>query len=51
MPCFHRRYRCQGELSQRGVVLAVDTLALEDGELDGLLIIYLELVLLLLDSL
>jgi hypothetical protein len=33
----HGRNRCEGELSERGVVLAVDTLTLEDGELDGLL--------------
>jgi hypothetical protein len=31
----HRRYRGQGELSERGVVLAVDTLTLEDGELNS----------------
>ena len=29
----HGRNRCEGELSERGVVLAVDTLTLEDGEL------------------
>jgi hypothetical protein len=40
---------CQGELSKRGVVLAVDTLTLENGELNGLLVICLELVKLLLD--
>jgi hypothetical protein len=31
----HGRNWCQGEFTEGGVVLAVDTLALEDGELDG----------------
>jgi hypothetical protein len=35
----HGRDGCEGELSERGVVLAVDTLTLEDGELDSLLVI------------
>ena len=35
----HGRDRSEGELTQRGVVLAVDTLTLEDGELDGLLVV------------
>lgn len=35
-----RRYWCKGKLSQRGVVLAVDTLTLEDRELDGLLVVW-----------
>src|SRR5690606_10975127 len=33
----HGRNGRKGELSERGVVLAVDTLTLEDGELDSLL--------------
>ena len=36
----HGRNRCEGELSERGVVLAVDTLTLEDGELNGLLVVF-----------
>lgn len=35
----HRRDRSKSELSQRGVVLAVDTLTLEDRELNGLLVV------------
>ena len=35
----HRRDRSKGEFTQRGVVVAVDTLTLEDGELDSLLVI------------
>ena len=33
---FHGGNWCEGELSEGGVVLAVDTLALENGELDSL---------------
>lgn len=35
----HGRDRSKSELAQRGVVLAVDTLTLEDGELDGGLVV------------
>ena len=35
----HRRYRCKGKFTQRGVVLAVDTLALEHWKLHSLLVI------------
>lgn len=35
----HGRDGSKGELSEGGVVLAVDTLTLEDGELDGLLVV------------
>lgn len=35
----HGRDGSKSELAQRGVVLAVDTLTLEDGELDGLLVV------------
>jgi hypothetical protein len=35
----HGGDRSKGELAQRGVVLAVDTLTLEDGELDSLLVV------------
>jgi hypothetical protein len=35
----HRRDRSQGEFAEGGVILAVDTLSLEHGELDCLLII------------
>ena len=35
----HRRYWCKGKFTQRGVVLAVDTLALEHWKLHGLLVI------------
>lgn len=40
MKTCHGRNRCEGELSERGVVLAVDTLTLEDGELNGLLVVF-----------
>jgi hypothetical protein len=35
----HRGDRSEGEFTERGVVLTVDTLTLEDGELNGLLVI------------
>ena len=35
----HGRDRSKGEFTQGGVVLAVDTLTLEDGELNGLLVV------------
>jgi hypothetical protein len=39
LPSAHGRDWRQSELTQGGVVLAVDTLTLEDGELDSLLVV------------